>query len=379
MTLPDEMVVKFKKIGDYKKAENPGEEGALYKIVNYGTIHRTIGRDEIQSNSCHGGFKDWIQVAGPETSWNNDREVIKTNFNLIKGYEDKPTAVVSKHGRLTGKAYAETIERAYKLARESHWHAAFGNVTVVNRPCTETLAKMVGQDAYFEGGKRVEKNRYEDDLKHIIGTKDSFDWTVFTDVFAAPSFEGNSLKILKEKQKTKIRVWEKTPFSGFPYDITLMDGVAQVRELPYYAMPINRKGLRYVTENEVEEDELEILLELARMIRPVGSNGIILGNGKYEDGEVTELFGLSDTDMFRSGAVHGVIHAAQFSPRAKEFTMLASDGFFPHIDNIEEAAKGNVEAIITPAGSVMDKKVIERANDYGMRMVFVDERLFAHP
>ncbi len=57
---------------------------------------------------------------------------------------------------------------------------------------------------------------------------------------------------------------------------------------------------------------------------------------------------------------------------------LASDGFIPFRDNIDRAAKSNVQYIIQPGGSTRDEGIIRAADEYGMVMVFTRLRLFYH-
>jgi phosphoribosylaminoimidazolecarboxamide formyltransferase/IMP cyclohydrolase len=57
---------------------------------------------------------------------------------------------------------------------------------------------------------------------------------------------------------------------------------------------------------------------------------------------------------------------------------LASDGFFPFADNIEEAAAAGVAAVIQPGGSVKDADVIKRAGELGVSMVLAGVRHFRH-
>jgi phosphoribosylaminoimidazolecarboxamide formyltransferase/IMP cyclohydrolase len=70
--------------------------------------------------------------------------------------------------------------------------------------------------------------------------------------------------------------------------------------------------------------------------------------------------------------------------RAERFNLplngsaLASDAFFPFRDNIDEAAKYGVSAIIQPGGSVRDKECIAAANESGISMVFTGIRHFKH-
>ena len=57
---------------------------------------------------------------------------------------------------------------------------------------------------------------------------------------------------------------------------------------------------------------------------------------------------------------------------------LASDGFFPMVDNIEEATRAGILAIIQPGGSIRDKEVIQTADRLGLTMVFTGIRHFKH-
>ena len=57
---------------------------------------------------------------------------------------------------------------------------------------------------------------------------------------------------------------------------------------------------------------------------------------------------------------------------------IASDAFFPFRDNVDEAAKYGVTAIIQPGGSVRDEESIAAANEHGIAMAFTGIRHFRH-
>jgi len=57
---------------------------------------------------------------------------------------------------------------------------------------------------------------------------------------------------------------------------------------------------------------------------------------------------------------------------------MASDGFFPFRDAVDEAAKAGVTAILQPGGSVADFEAISAANEAGVSMYFTGERCFSH-
>ncbi len=56
----------------------------------------------------------------------------------------------------------------------------------------------------------------------------------------------------------------------------------------------------------------------------------------------------------------------------------ASDAFYPFPDGVEAAAAAGVACVIQPGGSVSDEKVIRRADELGLAMVFTGERHFLH-
>jgi len=59
-------------------------------------------------------------------------------------------------------------------------------------------------------------------------------------------------------------------------------------------------------------------------------------------------------------------------------SVLASDAFFPFGDVVEAAAQAGVTAIIQPGGSMRDQESIDKANTYGIAMVFTKMRHFKH-
>lgn len=58
--------------------------------------------------------------------------------------------------------------------------------------------------------------------------------------------------------------------------------------------------------------------------------------------------------------------------------VMASDAFFPMADTVEAAAKAGIKAIIQPGGSKKDQDSIDKANEYGIAMIFTGVRHFKH-
>ena len=96
------------------------------------------------------------------------------------------------------------------------------------------------------------------------------------------------------------------------------------------------------------------------------SNAIVL----VKDGQAVGI-GAGQQNRVESGE----IAAQKAAGRARGGA--ASDAFYPFEDGVEAAAAG-VAAVIQPGGAMRDEKVIERADELGLAMVFTGERHFLH-
>lgn len=104
------------------------------------------------------------------------------------------------------------------------------------------------------------------------------------------------------------------------------------------------------------------------MVKHVKSNAIVV-----TDAQMT--LGVGAGQMNRVGAAK--IAFEQAGEKAKG-AALASDAFFPMSDTVEAAATAGITAIIQPGGSLKDRESIDKANEYGIAMVFTGVRHFKH-
>ena len=105
-----------------------------------------------------------------------------------------------------------------------------------------------------------------------------------------------------------------------------------------------------------------------KVAKHVKSNGIVVAKD-------LRALGICGGQTSRVGAVEIAINRVCDSPKD---AVLASDGFFPAIDNIHLAAQNRIAAIIQPAGSIKDKEVIETADKMGIVMAITGIRHFKH-
>jgi phosphoribosylaminoimidazolecarboxamide formyltransferase/IMP cyclohydrolase len=123
-----------------------------------------------------------------------------------------------------------------------------------------------------------------------------------------------------------------------------------------------------VTKRQPTAEERRDLAFAWKVVKHVKSNAIVLA----KDGRTV---GVGAGQMSRIDSVKISIQKASPSSKA---AVMASDAFFPFRDNIEEAAKAGITAIIEPGGSVRDAEVIQAANEHGIAMIFTGLRHFKH-
>lgn len=86
-------------------------------------------------------------------------------------------------------------------------------------------------------------------------------------------------------------------------------------------------------------------------------------------------------ESFEPGQAPTPLTAEEKASWAKELAgkvALASDAFFPFMDNVRRAVRSGVGYFAAPGGSVMDEKVIEAADEADAVYVMTNLRLFTH-
>jgi phosphoribosylaminoimidazolecarboxamide formyltransferase/IMP cyclohydrolase len=122
------------------------------------------------------------------------------------------------------------------------------------------------------------------------------------------------------------------------------------------------------TKRAPTDEELADLRFAWIVCKHVKSNAIVLAKHGM-------VVGVGAGQMSRVDSVHlAVRKAADRSPGS----VLASDAFFPFRDNIDEAAKAGVTAVVQPGGSLRDPDSIQACNEHGMAMVLTGIRHFRH-
>jgi phosphoribosylaminoimidazolecarboxamide formyltransferase / IMP cyclohydrolase len=304
--------------------ENPHQPAALYRV----------GRGDLPFEVLQGKALSYNNLLDMEAAW-----------ALLCEFDEQPTAAIIKHTQPCGVAMAPTILKAYQQAFDADPMSAFGGIVALNRPVDETLAKLLA--------------------------------SVFLEVIVAPEFSPKALEILATKKNVRLvqRAW---PSSEAAHPALSHDGLiirqvspelflAQINDYRSAELMLN-ENLKVVTDKKPTEAQLLDLAFAWRVAKHVKSNAIVVA----KDGKTV---GLCGGQTSRVGALERAIgHACDEASDG----CLASDGFFPAVDNIEIAAQNRIGAIIQPGGSIKDLDVIAACNRYGIAMVTTGVREFRH-
>jgi phosphoribosylaminoimidazolecarboxamide formyltransferase/IMP cyclohydrolase len=183
----------------------------------------------------------------------------------------------------------------------------------------------------------------------------------FYEVIVAPEFTREAIELFA-RYKKDLRV---VLYHGNGNDISFRSSAG--------GFLVQRKGddsieIKYVTSKRPDDAQMRDLIFAWNVVKHVKSNAIVIAKNGM-------TVGIGAGQMSRVDAVRV---AVMKSMGRSEGSVLASDAFFPFPDDIEEAARAGVRAIIQPGGSKRDDEVISAAERFDIAMVFTGKRFFRH-
>ncbi|MEM9730941.1 MAG: bifunctional phosphoribosylaminoimidazolecarboxamide formyltransferase/IMP cyclohydrolase [Myxococcota bacterium] len=317
---PGALTLSFTKAYDVRYGENPHQQGAFY----------------IERNAPPGSLAvaESLGAGGKELSFNNLVDVDAT-IEAVREF-DQPAAVVVKHTNPCGVARAQTLEQAYRIAREADAQSAFGGIVALNREVDSDTANAIAE--------------------------------TFIECVIAPSFAADALERLRKKKNLRILAtgeWLPADYASLQYKRVGGGLVVQDRDA---TGPSEVRAGKVVTERSPSDDEFRALDFSWRVCKHVKSNAIVFA-------KPDRTVGVGAGQMARVTAV-GI--ASSKAGELSNGAVMASDAFFPFPDGIEAAAEAGITAVVQPGGSKGDDKVIAAANAAGLAMVFTGVRHFRH-
>ncbi len=280
------------------------------------------------------GIRDLKQRQGKELSFNNLLD-LDAATSAVAIWKNRPACCIVKHTTPCGLAVGRTALEALDKARATDPLSAFGGVIACNTVIDRALAESL-RDLFFEA-------------------------------IVAPSVHAEALAVFAEKKNLRVVELPIGDATGFDWKRVRGGFLVQDR----FRFDPSETNWTVPTGRRPTADELNELRFAWAAVTTVKSNAILIA--KHE-----QAIGIGAGQMSRVDAVFMAIHKAKQQQHPTQGAVLASDGFFPFPDGVEEAAAAGITAIIQPGGSVRDAEVIAAANRLGIAMVMTGTRMFRH-
>jgi phosphoribosylaminoimidazolecarboxamide formyltransferase/IMP cyclohydrolase len=308
--------IELTKIADLRYGENPHQKAALYE--NFPEIGIT------QAEVLHGKEMSYNNYIDADAAW-----------RLVCDFDERACAII-KHTNPSGVGIGENNLEAYRRALATDPVSAFGGIVAFNRKVDADAATAVNE--------------------------------IFTEVVLAPEFDEEALEIFRRKKNLRVlRATKINQKDSLEYRAISGGMLVQNRD----NMRITAEDLKVVSMKKPANAEINALLFAWRVCKHVKSNAIVFANE-------FQTVGVGAGQMNRVDSVRIAAQRAAKTELEIKNTVLASDAFFPFRDNIDEAAKFGISAIIQPGGSVRDEEVIAAADEHNLTMVFTGARHFKH-
>ncbi len=313
--MPKLKAMYLNKVNDLRYGENPHQKAALYS---------------------YDAQIDYEILNGKEMSYNNILDATAA-VNIASEFYDVSACVIVKHTNPCGVALGKSISDAWHKALDCDPLSAFGGIVAFTKEVDEEVAKCLT--------------------------------SMFLEIVIAPHYSEGALEILKTKKNLrviKINTELKQYQNFVPQEVKLTPFGVLVQEKD--TLELDPDKFKIVSKLKPTQEQIEDMVFAFKIAKHVKSNGIVVAKD-------LRTLGICGGQTSRVGAVEIAINRVCDSPKG---AILASDGFFPAIDNIHLAAQNRIAAIIQPAGSIKDKEVIETADKMGLIMAATGIRHFRH-
>jgi phosphoribosylaminoimidazolecarboxamide formyltransferase/IMP cyclohydrolase len=280
-------------------------------------------------------MRDLTQRQGKELSFNNLLD-IDAAMAAVGCWATRPACAVIKHTTPCGIAVASAAVDAFRKARSTDPVSAFGSVIALNTVVDRATAQAMSD--------------------------------LFVEVVVAPSFHDEAMAVFAAKKALRVVELPVSRGAG-ALDYKRVRGGFLVQE--QFEFDPSDQEWNVATDRRPSEREWNDLRFAWAAVSSVKSNAIVLARDEM-------ALGIGAGQMSRVDSVFLAVHKARQQGHELPGSVLASDGFFPFADGVEQAAAAGVTAIVQPGGSVRDAEVTEAANRHDIAMVMTGRRQFRH-
>lgn len=326
----DSKTYNFEKLQDLRYGENPHQEAGLYAFACPPPQPSPSGGAGAPNNASY------QVIWGKELSYNNILDMTAA-VNIVSEFYDVPAVAIVKHTTPCGVALGKDVLEAYQKAFDCDPISAFGGIVAFTQKVTKQIAKLLN--------------------------------SVFLEVVIAPEFDEEALEILQGKKNLRI-VQLNTSLEDYKRIVN-----EDVKITPFGVLVQNpdKKELdkdlfKVVTKVKPTAEQIEDAIFAWKVAKHAKSNAIVIAKDFK-----TLAIGQGQTSR-----ICAMEWALDYACDGTKDAVIASDGFFPAIDNIQSAAQGRIALIIQPGGSIKDADVIAEADKYKMSMITTGIRHFRH-
>ena len=324
---PQELTLAYRKAQDLRYGENPHQKGAFYS-------------DPLPAFAS---IPAGAQALGQELSLCNVYDM-SAALETVRGFTDRPAAVVIKHATPSGFAFGATPAEALEKAIHADATSAFGGVIGLNRPMDLETAQVVARFRELESSN--------------------------IDAILAPGADEEAVDVLRKTRRRMVlySVPELGPLPADWMNVKQVPGGLLYQQAN--TAPVDRAAWKVASRKPPTPEQLRGMEEAWLLMRHIRSNTILVWD--HVNG-VT--LGIGSGQVSRVGSAR--IALEQAGERARG-AILASDSFFPFQDTVELAARCGIAAIVQQGGSINDQASIDAADAAGMAMALTGERAFWH-
>ncbi|GAX01392.1 bifunctional phosphoribosylaminoimidazolecarboxamide formyltransferase/IMP cyclohydrolase [Secundilactobacillus silagei] len=315
---PEKLTLTYEKVEDMRYGENSHQTAAYYK-------------DPIPEDYSLAHAK---QLHGKALSYNNLRDA-DAALRMIADF-DKPAVVALKHMNPCGIGVSDKLLTAWNLAYESDPISIFGGIIALNRKVDLATAKKM----------------------HAL----------FLEIIIAPAFDDDAYAILAKKKNLRIMTLDFGKMNPDHKDLVTVLGGALYQDADTTHETIS--DFKVVSKAQPTEAQLRALQFGQMVVKHVKSNAIVVTTAN-------QTLGVGAGQMNRIDSLKIAVDKAEDKANYGN-AIIASDAFFPMDDCVEYAAKHNIKAIVEPGGSIRDQDSIDKADEYGVALVFTGVRHFKH-
>ena len=380
--------------------ENPGQEAALYKLVNGNLV---IGDVEMLSpNQPLASIPELLQ-SGKHPGKTNVTDADNA-LNILRYLTGKPCAVIVKHNNPCGVAYGSTLAEAYYRANKADRLAAFGGCIALNRECDIETAKLIcenyaevvvapefapGVMALFAEKKNLRVFRIKNMArltdfvaKHVVDFKSLIDGGIV----AQTSFSANARKpedLVPAYCDRKITNKATGEVKIEKHLIKRLPTAAEYEDLIFgwlVEAGVTSNSVLYVKDGCTvgigtgEQDRVGVA-EIARD-KAYTKHADWIAWEKYQKpyNDLRLVFGEEDGAKKQAE----IMEQTRAEKGGLPGCAMVSDAFFPFRDGAEVGIREGITSIVQPGGALRDWDVIDCCNDANVAMVFTGQRSFKH-